>query len=126
MKTPIFNMFTKLFSHEYSKTVKTANKFAFPLIWNEKTGRLQFSQKYNSRTKVVAKYIFLDTFYVLGQTAWQKRMSNSLYFNFLLIVSYTMMAICVGSYVCAYQSKEVARNWNGMMLYSSKIYGIFA
>ncbi|OXA48071.1 hypothetical protein Fcan01_16914 [Folsomia candida] len=33
-----------------------------------------------------------------------------------------MMAICVGSYVCAYQSKEVARNWNGMMLYSSKIY----
>ncbi|OXA48075.1 hypothetical protein Fcan01_16918 [Folsomia candida] len=32
------------------------------------------------------------------------------------------MAICVGSYACAYQPKEVARNWNGMMLYSIKIY----
>lgn len=117
-------MFSSIVSQEFSKTIKTANTFGFPLIWDENTRRLNFSPKFDARTNFVKKFMFLNTFYILVQTGRHKFMQNSPHFNLLLAISYAWLAMCVGAYAFGYHAKEVARNWNGMFLYSVKFYGM--
>ncbi|OXA48069.1 hypothetical protein Fcan01_16912 [Folsomia candida] len=116
-------MFTDLFSQEFSKTIKTANRFGFSLIWDRTKRRLQFSPKFHSKTKLVTKYIFLYTFNVLVQTARHKFMPNSPDFNLLMVMSYAWIGMSVGVYLLANQPKEMARSWNGIFLISVKIHG---
>lgn len=118
-------MFTDLFSQEFSKTIKTANRLGFSLIWDKTNGRLEFSLKFHSRTKFVTKYIYLYTFYLFVQTIRHKCMPNSPHFNLLLVIWYAWMGMCVGVYTLADRPKEVARYWNGMFLLSVKIHGTF-
>ncbi|OXA48074.1 hypothetical protein Fcan01_16919 [Folsomia candida] len=118
-------MFSNIISQEFSKTIKTANRFGFPLVWVETTKRLIFSPKHDAKTKFATKFIFLNTFYILVQTGRNKVVQNSPHFNLLLAISYTWMAMCVGAFAFAFQAKEVARNWNGMFLYSVKFYETF-
>lgn len=123
--TQSFKMFSAVFCQEFSKTVKTANMFGFPLIWDTKTRKLQFSATIHPRTVMVKRYIFLHMFYLLGQTIRHKFVQNSNHFNFLLACCYAIMPMCVGTYLFSNQGKEVARNWNAMFLYSVKFYGMY-
>lgn len=119
-------MFSRLFSDEFSKTIKTANKFGFPLTWNIKQRRLQFSREIHSKTNVVRGIMFLYTFYVVVQTIRQKSVENSTHFSFLLAFSYAMGAMSVGTYIFSNQPKEVERNLNALFLYTVRFYGMYA
>ncbi|OXA40239.1 hypothetical protein Fcan01_25084 [Folsomia candida] len=113
-------MFSDLFSQEFSKTINTANIFGFPLIWNKKLKKLQFSRKYYSRTKLVQKLIYFHTFALIVETTRYKFTPNSPYFNLLLVDSYALVGMSVGTYVFSTQAEGIGRNWNSMFLYVTK------
>ncbi|OXA48610.1 hypothetical protein Fcan01_16415 [Folsomia candida] len=99
-------MLTELFVQKFRETVKKGNLFSYPLIWDDKRGKLCVSQWHHANAVVVT----------LGNLVHYRKGDVGI-FNLLHVVFYALIAFSIGGCIYSFQSEDVARVWRCGILY---------
>lgn len=117
-------MLTELYFETFGQTIRIANLFSYPLTWNAKTKRLQFSRSLHANV-IIAHFLTCSlALYIIGQMINYKKNGKSSELSLLLPVSYSGVAMSLGFMLMTFQPKEVECLWNSSHLYGSKFYGM--
>lgn len=116
-------MYSKEFYKLFGKSVKSANIFSFPLIYNPKTKLLQFSPSLHANAVVAHVFLYIFT----TSSLWQfiKHLINhdsSLKITYLIIF---LSASCgsITIFNITYRSKEVGHLYNSLFTYARNFSG---
>lgn len=115
-------MLTELFVQKFSVTVKIGNFFSYPLIWDDKRGKLYVSQWHQANAVVVHILFCFITLVTFGHMM-NFRKSDVGIFNFLQVVFYALTAFSIGGCLFSFQSEDLARSWSCGILYGRNFFG---
>lgn len=115
-------MLTELFVQKFRETVKKGNLFSYPLIWDDKRGKLCVSQWHHANAVVVHILFCFITQVTLGNLVHYRKGDVGI-FNLLHVVFYALIAFSIGGCIYSFQSEDVARVWRCGILYGRTFRG---
>lgn len=116
-------MFTESFYKKFGSTIKTANIFSFPLIWNENEKRLHFSPSLHTNAIFAHLYLWIFTLSHFVHIVKYKLLKDAVNSTLFLTAFLSSCAAGVTVSILTFKSRETARFWNSLFSFMQKFAG---